>query len=339
VSKPRIIVIGASAGGLEVLTKLIKQFPEELPAAVFVVMHMAATSSAEIVVNHIQKHTRISCKVAVNKAFIQSGNIYLAPADHHLLISGNYMLVTQGPRENQFRPAIDPLFRSAAASYSSSVIGIVLSGMLHDGTVGMDAVKRSGGISIIQHPEDAPYPDMPLSVLKNVEVDHAVPVAEMGELVMRLLQEKVSSETEAPYDIKVEARIAERVMGTTEEIDKIGKRVPYTCPECGGNLWELSHGSLLRYRCHLGHTFSGDSLMNTLNEELEESLWIALRILEERKNLLSTMVEQEERQGPKTWASGQRERVDDIKVHINRIREVLMSSKKPEDPEKIPPTD
>jgi two-component system chemotaxis response regulator CheB len=332
VSKNRIIVIGTSAGGLEILNKLIQQFPENLPAAVFVVIHMAATSSADFVVKQMRKVTRNTCKVATNKELIQPGHIYLAPADHHLLISGNYMLVNQGPRENQFRPSIDPLFRSAAASSGASVIGIILTGMLQDGTVGMEAIKRSGGIAIVQDPEEAQFPEMPLSVLRNITVDYTVPVLEMGELVGKLLQEEVRSTTKIPEDIKLEARIAERIMGTTEEVEKLGEKVPYTCPDCGGNLWEIKYGSVLRYRCHLGHAFNADALMKNMNEAMEETLWVALRMMEERKNLLTTIIGKQEEAASEGWAVAQRERLDDMKVHINRIREILLGSEKLENP-------
>ncbi len=323
-SQPRIVVIGTSAGGLEVLHKLVAQLPEDLPASVFIVIHMAATSSAEFVVHRLQKQTSLTCKVAVNKELIHPGVIYLAPEDHHLLISGNYLLVTQGPRENQFRPAVDPLFRSAAVSYGPNVIGVVLTGMLNDGTVGMDAVQRSGGIAVVQNPDDAEFPEMPLSVLSNLKVDYSVPVSEMGQLLVNLVKQPVTSKTGIPDDIKLEAKIAERVMGTTEEVEKLGKKVAYTCPDCGGNLWEMSYGSVLRYRCHLGHAFSARSLLNDMNEAMEETLWVALRMLEERKNLLTNMLDREQHKTPLAWAAGQRERVEDMKVHINRIKEILM---------------
>ena len=252
-----------------------------------------------------------------------------------MLISGNYLLVTQGPRENQFRPSVDPLFRSAAASYGSSVIGVVLTGMLHDGTVGMDAIKRSGGIAVVQEPEDAEFPNMPLSVISNVPVDHRVSIAELGSLLVSLVNKPVRSDHKIPEDIKLEAKIAERVMGTTAEVEKLGKKVDFTCPDCGGNLWEMKHGSVLRYRCHLGHAFSADSLLKDMNEAMEETLWIALRMMEERKNLLSTMLEREEKVAPNSWIASQRERVEEIKVHINRIREVLMGNQNPEEPAEI----
>jgi len=332
---PRIVVIGTSAGGLRILNNLAAQLPEDFRASVFIVIHMAATSSADFVVQRMQAHTKLTCKVAENKELIQPGFIYVAPADHHLLISGNYLLVTQGPRENQFRPSVDPLFRSAAASYGSSVIGVVLTGMLHDGTVGMDAIKRSGGIAVVQEPEDAEFPNMPLSVISNVPVDHRVSIAELGSLLVSLVNKPVRSDHKIPEDIKLEAKIAERVMGTTAEVEKLGKKVDFTCPDCGGNLWEMKHGSVLRYRCHLGHAFSADSLLKDMNEAMEETLWIALRMMEERKNLLSTMLEREEKVAPNSWIASQRERVEEIKVHINRIREVLMGNQNPEEPAEI----
>lgn len=327
----RIVVIGTSAGGLEILNQLMEQLPEKLPAAVFIVLHMASTSSAEFVATRLQKHTNHICKVAENNEHIKVGTIYLAPADHHLLISGKHIYITQGPRENQFRPAVDPLFRSAAAHYGAAVIGIILTGMLQDGTVGMDAIKRCGGIAIVQNPEEAQFPDMPLSVLSNIDVDHIARVSEMGSLLRELFEKPVPEQNEIPEDIKLEAKIAERVMGTTEDVEKLGKKVAFTCPDCGGNLWEMKHGSVLRYRCHLGHAFSGEALLKDMNEAMEETLWVALRMMEERKNLLTTMLDREEQKSVSSWTSGQRQRVEDIKVHINRIREVLMGSQNPEE--------
>lgn len=326
-SQDRLVVIGTSAGGLEALNKLVEQLPEDFPAPVFIVLHMAPNSSAEFVANRLQNHSKLTCKVAQNRELYRPGIVYVAPADHHLLVSGKYTLVTQGPRENQFRPAVDTLFRSAAASCGAAVIGIVLTGMLQDGTVGMEAIKRSGGITVVQDPEDAEFPDMPYSVISNVTVDHTVPVSEMGALLMKLLSKPVPETNGIPEDIKLEAKIAERVMGTTNEVEKLGKKVAFTCPECGGNLWEMKHGSMLRFRCHLGHAFSADGLMKEMNEAMEETLWVALRMMEERKNLLTTMVERDTAAGHTTWSWGQRERIEEIKIHINRLREILTGQK------------
>jgi two-component system chemotaxis response regulator CheB len=316
-----IIAIGTSAGGMPALVELVSQLPATLPAAVLVVQHLAPDSSGEHLVSRLNMYTRLRCHLAAHGDTIQAGHLYLAPADRHLLVRNGSMLVTRGPRENNYRPAVDALFRSVAVSHGPAVIGVVLTGMLHDGTAGLDFIKRCGGRAVVQTPADAEFPSMPYTAMRNVAVDYVVPLSDMGALLQELTSQELPSPVPIPDDLISEAAIAERVVGTTEEADRLGERVPMTCPDCGGALWKLEHGNVLRFRCHTGHAFTADALFESSKHALEETLWVALRMMEERKNLLSTMATR----GESLWSVQQAERLEEIKAHINRLREFLLN--------------
>lgn len=307
------------------LTRLVSQLPEHLPAAVLVVQHLAPESSGLPLVHRLSQATSLVCSLATDGLTLQAGHLYLAPADRHLLVRENRLLVTKGPRENNYRPAADALFRSAAAYYGSAVIGVVLTGMLHDGTAGLEQIKRAGGQAVVQDPLEAEFPSMPESALSNVQVDYIVPLAEMGALLTRLVRIPRTAPAAIPEDIKLEAAIAERVVGTTDEVARLGTPVPMTCPDCGGSLWKLTEGNVLRYRCHTGHAFTADALLESSRQSLEETLWVALRMMEERKNLLTNLASR----GEGIWGAQQEERVEEIKRHINRLREFMLNGFEP----------
>jgi len=318
---PYLIVIGTSAGGLPALVQLVQQLPASLPAAVLVVQHLAPDSSGIHLVNRLSQHTALRCHLAQDQQPIEAGHLYLAPADRHLLAKDGQLLVTKGPRENNFRPAIDALFRSAAVSHGTAVVGVVLTGMLHDGTAGLEFIKRCGGLAVVQNPNDADFPSMPETALRNVTIDHVVPLAQMGALLQELTSTPPPAPVAIPEDLKLEAAIAERVVGTIDEAYRLGHPVAITCPDCGGSLWKLEHGNVLRYRCHTGHAFTAQALLDSSRHALEETLWVALRMMEERKNLLSNMATRE----PGFWSVQQEERIEEIKRHINRLREFMLT--------------
>ncbi|WP_167855242.1 chemotaxis protein CheB [Hymenobacter wooponensis] len=320
---PYLIVIGTSAGGMPALSELVSQLPASIPAAVLVVQHLAPESSGEALINRLSRNSQMKCQLAVDQTVIEAGNLYLAPPDRHLLLRVNRLLVTKGPRENGFRPAADTLFRSAAVSFGSSVIGIVLTGMLHDGTAGLDFIKRCGGLAVVQDPHDAEYSSMPESALRNVDIDYTVPLARMGALLIELTHHPLPPQNLAdiPLDLKTEAAIAERVVGTTDEVQDIGHQVPLTCPDCGGALWQLDQGNVLRFRCHTGHAFTAEALLDKEQNSLEETLWVAIRMMEERKILLTSMASR----GSGLWSVQQEERIEELKSHINRLREFLLN--------------
>ncbi|MEX2469634.1 MAG: chemotaxis protein CheB, partial [Pseudohongiellaceae bacterium] len=290
----------------------------------FIVNHMSAESTGEALVNALNKSGSLACAHARDEEAFKAGNIYLAPSDQHMLIVKGKILVTKGARENRSRPAIDPLFRSAAVAYGNRVIGIILTGNLDDGTSGMMAIKRCGGVCIAQDPSDAPHPDMPQSVIANVGVDHCLPIAEMGALLADLVSRELPENGQAPEDIVIEAKIAQRVLSDLPSVEALGDQVPFNCPDCGGVLWEIREDKILRYRCHTGHAFTSSVLLAQQTTKIEETLWVALRMFEERQNLLVTMSKDES----KKLSSAKLQRAKDSQVHIDRIRAMLKATDK-----------
>ena len=318
-----IVVIGTSAGGLDVLDNIIGQLPSDLPASIFIVQHMDPENTGAALLHRLGRHKAFGCKLAQDGEIFKPGRVYIAPADFHMLVKKNTILVTKGARENRYRPAIDPLFRSAAVSHGSRVIGIVLTGMLDDGTVGFMAIKKCGGVTVAQDPRDAAYPAMPQSALDNLKIDHCVPAAEIGGLLEKLTREHAGKVVPIPDEIQAEAEIAERVLSDVAQVDSLGNQAPYNCPNCGGVLWEMKKSKMQRYRCHTGHSFTAASLLVIQSEKIEETLWISLRMFEERKNLLNNMAK---RQAGSRLTASYAKRADETQIHIERIRAMLVGS-------------
>ncbi|MCI1189094.1 chemotaxis protein CheB [Hymenobacter sp. DH14] len=321
-----LIVVGTSAGGMPALVQFVAQLPATLPAAVLVVQHFAPDSDGQHLVDRLAGHTALPCRLPADGELIEAGTLYLAPPDRHLLAKDGsvaHLLVTKGPRENHYRPSVDALFRSAAVAFGARTVGVVLTGMLHDGTAGLEFIKRCGGIAIVQDPADAEFPGMPQSALQNVAIDYVAPLAQMGRLLDEIIGTPLGRAPEIPADLKQEAAIAERVvsLGTIEEANRLGHLVPLTCPDCGGNLWELNEGKVLRFRCHTGHAFTADALLLNSQQTLEETLWVALRMMEERKNLLGSMAAR----GETPYSAQQTERLEEVTRHVNRLREFLLN--------------
>ena len=314
----RIVVIGTSAGGMDTLRDLVAQLPATFAAPIFIVQHMSADADANVLAAYLTKHGALPCKVAKNGERFATGKIYVAPADHHLLLKDRTVLVSKGARENRYRPAIDPMFRSAAVAHGSRVISVVLTGHLDDGTEGTSAVKRCGGTTVVQDPADAAYPDMPASA-STVGVDHSVPLRELGVLLDRLARTAPGKKRRVPDDVRMEATIAERVLSDVSAVNALGDQVPYNCPNCGGVLWEMDTSDTLRFRCHTGHSFTAPTLLAEQSGKIEETLWITLRMLEERRNLLRSM----RSHGQATKSAIERE--NDTEIHIERIRAILLA--------------
>jgi two-component system chemotaxis response regulator CheB len=307
-----IIVIGTSAGGVEALDALIGQLPTDIPASIFIVQHMAAEDTGEALLHRLS-HRAFGCELAKDGESFRPGRIYIAPPDNHLLVKKGKVLVTKGARENRSRPGIDPLFRSAAVTHTSRVIGVLLTGMLDDGIAGLIAIKKCGGITVVQEPKDAAYPGMSQSALNNLKADYCVPISEMGPLLETLTQERPGKSKPIPKDVRSEAEIAERVLSDVAEVNALGTQVPYNCPNCGGVLWQMDSADVPRYRCHTGHSFTLPALLESQSEKIEETLWISLRMFEERKNLLNS-----------THNAFAVQRAKETQIHIERIRAVLL---------------
>lgn len=306
---------------MDALTGLIAQLPADFPAPVFIVNHMAAESTGEYLVDALNKAGSVPCSHARDGESFEPGHVYVAPSDNHTLLVRGKTLVTKGARENRYRPAIDPLFRSAAVAYGKGAIGVILTGYLDDGTSGMLAIRRCGGICIAQDPADAAYPDMPQSVITHVGTDYCVPLARMGALLEKLVSREVGVSAEPPADLVVEARIAQRVASDLSSVETLGNQVPYNCPDCGGPLWQMKNTAFDRYRCHTGHAFSTAALFAAQSDKIEETLWVSLRMFEERRNLISAAAG-----GQKALPLSVQERVEESQVHIDRIRAMLTAS-------------
>jgi two-component system chemotaxis response regulator CheB len=324
-----IVVVGTSAGGMNALAELVAQFDDKTDIAVFIVMHLSRTSISDFLVHRLQPHTPLKCEIAKEDAEIERGHIYVAAPNLHLLVKKNRILLGKGPEENRWRPSIDVLFRSAAAAYSSRVIGVVLTGSLDDGTAGMSAIKRSGGTCIVQDPNEAEYPSMPLSVLNNMEVDYCIPLSQMGETIAGIVQ-IMPEEIPAPADVIIESEIAEGVVVNYESVKQLGEKSIYACPDCGGGLWSINNqsGKADRYRCHIGHSYSEKDLEFKQGEILEYTLWTALRFMEERRNLLKKMEEDNARKGLSKMAASFAEKGKALQFHVDKMKEVLFATQK-----------
>ncbi len=316
----KVVVIGTSAGGLDALRKLISQLREGFPLPILVVRHISADATGNVVLNELNKFNTVKCQHAESGSDLKPGHLYLAPSDHHLMIDEDMkLLVTKGAQENRSRPAIDPLFRSAAVAFGTGVIGILLTGYLDDGTAGMKAIKRCGGICIVQDPEDAQYPAMPKNAINNVKVDYSLPVSAMGALLYELIPKKFQKNKSIPKDVLIEARIAARVLSDLSSVNTVGDQVPFNCPGCGGVLWQVEEDDNMRFRCHTGHAYTAAALLADQTKKIEETMWTALRMFEERKNLLTEIANGKKGVGSKSAL----ERAKMSQVHIDRIRAIL----------------
>ena len=284
-----IIVIGGSAGAVQPLRRIVQDLPPDLPAAVFIVLHVGRTS---ILADILARSGTIRVVRAESGAEIVPGTVYVAPPGRHLLLHEQHILLRRGPHENLARPAIDPLFRSAAATFGARVVGVVLSGALNDGTAGLHAVKRCGGIAVVQDPADADVGDMPRSALRRVAMDHCVAVADMSKLLARLASTPPGPTPPIPPDIRLEATIAAQELATMASEDRLGTPSRFACPECHGALWEIDDGAGLRYRCHVGHAYSGEAMEAAQADRIEETLWILMRAHQERAALVRRLAGQ-----------------------------------------------
>jgi two-component system chemotaxis response regulator CheB len=236
---------------------------------------------------------KLKAKHPADGEAIEMGQIYIAPPDRHLLLQSERIRLTKGPKENRFRPAVDPLFRSAAYAFGPRVVGVVLTGALDDGTAGLWAIKDRGGIAVVQDPAEAEQPSMPASALANVEVDHCLPVSEIPALLLTLSQQPVEEESRAAVskDLEIETQIAMGDDAAELDLKQLGELSEFTCPDCHGTLVKLTNDKLLRFRCHTGHSFGSASLVAELTDSVEESVWTAIRAVEERIRLLKHLAQ------------------------------------------------
>jgi two-component system, chemotaxis family, protein-glutamate methylesterase/glutaminase len=319
----RIVVIGGSAGSLDPLLYLFSKLTSDVDATYFVVQHISA-DAPQFLSQLIGRSGVLPAQVAVDGERFERGHVYVAPPDHHLMVHDGSTRLSHGPRENRTRPAIDPLFRSAAVEHGSHVIGVLLSGMLDDGSSGMVAIKRCGGTTIVQDPRDAAFPDMPSSALAALDVDHCATIDQIPELITSVARSEPKPFLDVPRDLQLEVDITARSTGTADREDMIGRRSTMSCPECGGPMWEMDHDHKPRYRCTVGHSYTGRNLLADQELAVERALWAAIRTLEERRRLLEQLTSDADARGHDRLAETYRSRRDEAIVHIDQIKSLLI---------------
>jgi two-component system, chemotaxis family, protein-glutamate methylesterase/glutaminase len=317
VSTPHVIVIGASTGGVAALLELASGLPPKLPAIVGVVLHVGSLPS--ILPQLLSARSALRAVHPQDGDPLRPGTIYVAPPDHHMLFTTDAVRLSQGPRENHARPAIDPLFRTAALHWGAGAVGVVLSGQLDDGTAGLKAIKDCGGAAIVQDPGEAIEPAMPRSALANVAVDHCVTVEAMAPLLLALVgRKKVQARASPPEGLAREHAIFER-RNVMENLSALADPSALTCPDCGGGLWELKDQRPLRYRCHTGHAFTATSLEAAQAETAEHALWSSVRALQERELLLRRLATVAEATGDHPQAEAGRRAADRVREQTRQL--------------------
>jgi two-component system chemotaxis response regulator CheB len=319
-----VIVIGASSGGVEALSKVLSSLPAELAAAVFVVLHVNpdAPSYLPAILN---RAGRLPAAHAVDQEPIRRGRVYVAPPGMQTYVHRGRIAVRRGPIENLHRPAIDPLFRTAAHHYGPRVIAIVLSGALDDGAAGLAAVKRAGGVAIIQDPDDAAFPSMPMHALERVEPDFCVPVDQVGDLVVELVASGVGDTL--PAEVALETVDEAPTPQEAHASEELGPPAQITCPDCSGSLWEIEEGTSVRYRCRVGHAYSEEAIARAQEASVERAMWTALRAVEERVALLEKLAQQAERRGQNGVAAVFRERAHAVGQDAATIHNLILASR------------
>jgi two-component system chemotaxis response regulator CheB len=320
-----IIVIGASAGGLHAIKEFIGTIEKDWNVAVCIALHLSVNNMGQFIVNQIQQNAKLPCTLAEDDTVLKAGQIYIAPPDRHLFIKENKIQIGRGAKENRWRPSIDVLFRSAAIHFNSHTAGIILSGLLNDGVSGMSAIHRSGGICIVQNPEEAEYPDMPRAVLASMDVDFVLKLSEIGGAIQKFVGQE-HPQSQAPSEVITENQIAERIAVGIDLMKELGEKSIYTCPDCGGGLWEIKEEGMTRYRCHVGHAFTERDLLFQQTETLETTLWVAMRMMEERRNLLLKMRDDNLQRKRMRMAADNNEQAEQMARHIEKLKEAIFDT-------------
>lgn len=326
-----IIVVGASAGGVEALMQMVRGLPPGLPASFFVVCHFPS-GGRSVLPEILSRSGPLMATHAVDGERFYPGQIYVAPPDHHLLLEPDgRMSLTRGARENHNRPAVDPLFRSAARYYGPRVVGVVLTGALDDGTAGLMAIRSAGGLAVVQDPADALVAAMPQNAADVAGCDHVVRVADLAPLLVDLINHPTDPEPKAspmdPID-RMPAVVAGDMAGQARN-ERSGEISIMTCPECGGALWQVDDPSLIRFRCHVGHVYRGEILLSEQSKVLEAALWKAVRTLTEKSVLASQLAKHEEATGNIAAAARFREQADRAIRSGERIHQYLLDGGPP----------
>jgi len=322
---PSIVVIGASAGGVSGLIEVARQLPADLPAAVLVTVHVGQGPSRMPQV--LSRVGPLPAAHASDGEPILPGRIYIAPPDYHLLVRNGHLELSHGPRENHTRQAIDPLFRSAARAYGPRVIGVILSGALSDGAAGLMAVVDRGGTAIVQDPAEAFMPGMPASALQAIKTELVLPLGDIARAIERLTRQSESEQARGrpvmADDFERTKALIQDDMDGQEHGQRVGELTMFTCPDCGGSLWQSASQELLSFECHVGHTFSWEALVGQKSEQVETALWASVRLLVERAVLNRQLAARSRSSHGEAVAERFEEQAERDQVHADTLRELL----------------
>jgi two-component system, chemotaxis family, protein-glutamate methylesterase/glutaminase len=329
-----VLAVGTSAGGVEALLFLAKGFRPDFPAAVLVTIHLPSyrPSSLDEV---LTRAGPLPAAFAVDGERLKKGRVYIAPPDRHLMVDGDRLSLGSGPRENNARPAIDPMLRSAAVCCGFRSVGVVLTGTLGDGASGLWALHQCGGLTVVQDPSDAAFAEMPLAALNLAKPDHVVRLADLPALLHSLAHQAAAEPVAVPRSTRFEMEIARNGRSSMDEMDHLGRRSVLACPDCGGVMWEIDEGELLRYRCHVGHTYTAEVMSMALDDSLRRALGSALRALEERVALACKLHRQAVDSGHRllaeTWSQKAREcerEMEVIRASMRRADQVAANAER-----------
>ena len=324
-----ILAIGTSAGGVEALLFLAKSFPASFPAAIVITIHLPRRFRSELD-QILSSAGPLPAGFARDGEPVNPGRIYIAPPDRHLLLDRDRLVLGSGPRENNTRPAVDPMLRSAAACCGGRAIGAVLTGTLGDGASGLWALAVCGGVTVVQDPHDAAHPQMPISAMNRLQPDHVAPLAGLPALLNRLVQQPAVELMPVPERIRLEIEVARGAESTMDDMDQVGQRSVLTCPDCGGVMWRIKDGHFVRYRCHTGHAYTAEVIDLAIDENLRRALASAHRLHRERTALLEDMRGRAEAAGDRRLADLWRQRAGESRDHARAVDDALRRLGRPE---------
>lgn len=323
-AKRDIIVIGGSAGSTEPLRRMLADLPRDFPAAIFVTTHIPSTH-ASYLPELLDQATALPVAAAIDGRPIEPGRVYLPTSDRHLLLIDSTVRLGLGPHENMARPAIDPMFRSAALSFGPRAVGVILSGMLNDGASGLFSIKEAGGTAIVQHPVDAKADGMPRAALEAADIDYVAPASDLADVLSRVVALDAGPVRPAPDSLIFEVEVAAGRRSGSDLLGRFAEPAPITCPDCGGVLSEVQGQRPLRFRCQIGHAYTAEELV-AHSGKVDEAIRVALRIMEERVELVERMARDARSTGRWAVAELYEQRGDEYRRYARTPREAAILS-------------